>query len=130
MRPLRAGAIYFLIVFAAGWVMAPIRALLLIPRLGSTGGYAIEAVIMLIVMALAALWAIRRFAVPADSTSRIAMGLAGLVLLLIAELLGSWWIRGLHPVDYVGSFDPLTGLISLILYAVFAAMPALLRARR
>jgi len=129
MRPLKAGAVYFLIAFAAGWIMGPIRELLLIPNFGRSAGYLIEALLMLLVVVLAALWTTRRFDVPAAAAPRVAMGLTGLVLLLVAELLGSWWVRGLRPLDYVASFDLFSGLISLLLYAALAVMPVFLRPR-
>jgi hypothetical protein len=34
MHSLRAGVIYFLLVFAVGWILGPIREIWLIPRMG------------------------------------------------------------------------------------------------
>jgi hypothetical protein len=48
MRPLKAGLIYFLLVFAFGWVLGPIRELWAVPRFGRRAALLVEAVIMLI----------------------------------------------------------------------------------
>jgi hypothetical protein len=50
MRPLKAGLIYFMLVFALGWVLGPIRELWAVPRFGRTAALLVEAVIMLIAM--------------------------------------------------------------------------------
>ena len=46
MRTLKAGTIYFLLVFAVGWVLGPIRELWLVPHLGRTTGSLFEAPLM------------------------------------------------------------------------------------
>jgi hypothetical protein len=50
MGLVKAGALYFALAFAAGWVFGPIRALLVIPRFGRTAGSLFEAPLMLYVM--------------------------------------------------------------------------------
>ena len=64
MRALKAGVIYFLLVFAVGWILGPIRELWAVPHFGRVTAMLSEAVIMLIAMIVAARWVIRRFAVP------------------------------------------------------------------
>jgi hypothetical protein len=64
MRSLKAAVIYFLFVFAVGWVLGPIRELWVVPRFGRTTGVLLEAPIMLIAMIISARWVIRRFDVP------------------------------------------------------------------
>jgi hypothetical protein len=36
MQTLKAGAVYFLLIFAVGWVLGPMRELWLVPHLGRT----------------------------------------------------------------------------------------------
>ena len=50
MRILKAGATYFVLLFAAGWVLGPIRELWAVPRFGRVAALLVEAVIMLIAM--------------------------------------------------------------------------------
>jgi hypothetical protein len=53
------------------------------------------------------------------------MGLVAFGLLMIAEILGTRWVRGLSLDDYVASFTSVSGTISLLMFLVFAAMPIL-----
>lgn len=123
MPALKAGAIYFLILFALGWVLGPIRALWATPRFGPMIGMLLEAVIMLMAMIIAAKWAIRRFDVLGTLAGTISMGLIALGLLLPAELAGVLWIRRLSVRDYLGTF--LSPVVALLMFLLFAAMPTL-----
>lgn len=53
------------------------------------------------------------------------MGLAALRLLLPAEIAGVLWVRGLPLQEYLASFANGPGLISLVMFLLFAAMPTL-----
>ena len=88
MRVLKAGAVYFLIMFGVGWILGPIRELWVVPRFGRLTGVLLEAVIMLIAMAVSARWVIRRFQLKPKFGSTISMGLVALGILVPAELAG------------------------------------------
>lgn len=124
MTLLKAGALYFALAFAAGWVLGPIRELVVIPRFGRTVGHLVEAPLMLIVIVLAARWVVRRFAIGGRG-ARAAVGLVALALLLSAELLGTRWLRGLAWAEYLAGFHSPAGLIALALFGLFAVMPVL-----
>jgi hypothetical protein len=94
MRVVKAGAVYFLFMFGVGWILGPIRELWAVPRFGRLTGVLLEAVIMLIAMAVSARWVIRRFHVRPTFGSTISMGLVALGILLPAELAGVVWVRG------------------------------------
>jgi hypothetical protein len=53
MRALKAGLIYFLLVFVVGWILGPIRELWAVPHFGRVTAMLSEAVIMLIAMIVA-----------------------------------------------------------------------------
>ena len=55
MRALKAGLVYFLFVFAVGWILGPIRELWAVSHLGRMAAMLSEAVIMLIAMIVAAM---------------------------------------------------------------------------
>ena len=74
MRPLKAGLIYFLLVFALGWVLGPIRELWAVPSFGRIAALLIEAVIMLIAMFFSSRWVMRRFDVHQTLGSTILTG--------------------------------------------------------
>jgi hypothetical protein len=124
MRAAKAGALYFALAFAAGWVLGPIRELLLTPRFGPLAALLLEAPFMILAMALAAPWVVRRLAVPREG--RPAMGVAALVLLLAAEAILSAWLRGLPLRAYIARFATAPGALSLALFLLFAALPSLL----
>src|ERR1700730_5742217 len=94
MRALKAGVIYFLLVFAVGWVLGPIRELWAVPHFGRIVAMLSEAVIMLIAMIVAARWIIRRLDVPRMLPATVSMGLIAVGLLFPAEIagvvLGAW----------------------------------------
>jgi hypothetical protein len=129
MRTLRAGVLYFALAFAAGWVLGPVRELWVIPRLGRTAAFLLEATVMLGVIIAAARWTARRLAVPYALTTRFGMGLVALGLLLVAEVAGIRWVRRLSFSDYLASLDLVSGGAFFLLVLLFAAMPMLVERR-
>jgi|SRR5215472_9779546 len=120
MRVLNAGAVYFLLMFGVGWILGPIRELWAMPRFGRLTGVLLEAVIMLIAMAVSAQWVIRRFRVKPTFGSTISMGLVALGILVPVELAGVVWVRGLPLPEYLASFATAPGLVSLLMFLLFA----------
>jgi hypothetical protein len=125
MRALKAGIVYFLLVFAVGWILGPIRELWAVPRFGRMAAISVEAVIMLIAMTVAARWVIRRFSVCQRFGSTISVGLVALGILAPAEIAGVVWVRGLSLHEYLGSFATPPALVSLLMFVLFAATPTL-----
>jgi hypothetical protein len=125
MRALKAGLVYFVLVFAVGWVLGPIRELWALPHFGRVAAMLSEAVIMLIAMIVAARWVIQRFDVPRTLPATISMGLIAIGLLFPAEIAGVVWVRGLSLQEYLASFVTGPGVISLLMFLVFGAMPTL-----
>ena len=80
---------------------------------------------MLIAMIVAARWVIRRFDVPRTLPATISMGLIAIGLLFPAEIAGVVWVRGLSLQEYVASFVTAPGVISLVMFLLFAAMTTL-----
>jgi hypothetical protein len=125
MRALKAGVSYFVLVFAVGWVLGPIRELWALPHFGRVAAMLSEAVIMLIAMMVAAQWVIRRFEVPQTVSDTLSLGLTAIGLLFPAEIAGVVWVRGLSFQEYLASFVTGPGVISLLMFLVFGAMPTL-----
>lgn len=122
-----AGLAWFAVMFALGFLLGPIRILLLEPRLGMAGAVAVEAVPMLLAMSLLAPRVARLCAVPAGLSARLAMGGIGLALLVLAETLMGALLRNRGPEFWLERPQTLDGQIYLALLAVFALMPALRR---
>ena len=123
MRILKAGILYFAIVFGSGFVLGIIRTLWVVPWVGARMAELMETPIMLVVTIVAARWIVRRLSVP--PTSRLGMGLVGLGLMLVAEFGFVLWLRGLSIRDYLANRDPISGTVYYLMLGVFAIMPLL-----
>jgi hypothetical protein len=129
MQIMKAGMLYFALIFGAGFVLGPIRILWVVPRFGTRIAELMEAPIMLVVIIVAARWIVRRLAVPSALSVRLGMGCIALSLLLVAEFTLVLWLRGLSVSDYLASRDPVSGTVYYVMLGAFAIMP-LLVARR
>jgi hypothetical protein len=127
MRILKAGILYFAIVFGAGFVLGIIRTIWVVPWVGTRMAELIETPIMLVVTIMTARWIVRRLSVL--PTGRLGMGLVGLGFMLVAEFGFVLWLRGLSIRDYLATRDPVSGTAYYLMLGVFAIMP-LLAARR
>ncbi len=128
VSPLKPGALYFALVFGAGFALGVLRVLWLVPLVGERWAELMEMPVMLVVIALAARWIVRRF-VPASAAQRLAIGVFALALLLSAEFTLVLGLRGLTLGEYFATRDPVSGTVYYVMLGVFAVMP-LLVARR
>ena len=129
MSILKAGALYFALVFGAGFVLGTVRTLWVVPRFGMRIAELTETPIMLVVTIAAARWIVHRLAVPSVPSSRLGMGFVALGLMLVAEFGFVLWLRGLSIREYLATRDPVSGTVYYVMLGVFAIMP-LLVARR
>ena len=129
MQILKAGAVYFALVFGAGFALGTIRTLWVVPTVGIRTAELMETPIMLVVVVLAAGWIVRRLGVPPVASRRLSVGLVALGLLLVAELTFVLWLQRLRIDEYLASRDPVAGTVYIVMLGVFAIMP-LLVARR
>jgi len=130
MKILKAGMLYFALVFGAGFVLGPIRMLWVVPRVGTRIAELMESPIMLVVIIVAARWLIRRLAVPPEPSSRLGMGFLALALLMIAEISLVGPLQGYSVNEYFSSRDPISGTVYYVMLLVYALMPFLLAQRR
>jgi ABC-type uncharacterized transport system permease subunit len=129
MQILKAGVLYFAVVFGAGFILGPIRILWIAPRLGTRMAELLEMPIMLAITIVTARWIVRRLAVPATPSSRLGMGSIALSLLLIAEFALVLWLRGLSIKEYLAARDPVAETVYYVVLGVFAVMPLLVAKR-
>ena len=129
MQILKAGVLYFVLVFAVGFVLGTIRTLWLVPRFGARAAELMETPIMLIVTIITARWLVARLAVPSMPSARLGMGCIALILMLVAEFGFMHWIRGLSIRDYLATRDPVSGTVYYLILGVFAIMPFLVGRR-
>ncbi len=121
---LKAGTLYFALVFGAGFVLGTIRTLWIVPSFGTRRAELMEAPIMFAITVLASRWVVLRLAIRAPFVGRLAVGLVALALLLLAEFTVVLWIRGLTIAEYLASRDPVAGTAYVVLLAAFALMPS------
>ena len=126
---LKAGILYFGLVFGAGFVLGAIRTLWVIPRTGTRMAELMEMPIMLVVTIVVSRWVVLRLLVPFVPFARLGMGGIALGLLLVAEFGFVLWVRGLSIRRYFASRDRVSGAVYYVMLVLFAVMP-LLVARR
>ena len=129
MQILRAGLLYFALVFGAGFVLGTVRILWVVPRFDTRIAELMEAPIMFVVTIAAARWIVRRLSLPPTPAIRLGVGFVALGFLLVAEFTLVLWLRGLTIAEYFASRDSVSGTVYYVMLGVFAIMP-LLVARR
>ncbi len=124
MRILKAGLMYFLLVFGAGFALAFVRLPFLVPRFGVRAAELMETPVMLAVI----IWASRRLAhnhPPWERPGRLAAGLVALLFLVSAELAVAYLLGAQSPSQYIASRDPISGSVYLASLLFFVVAPAL-----
>jgi hypothetical protein len=125
MLILKAGVLYFAMVFGAGFVLGSIRVLWIVPHFGERTAELMETPIMFVVTIVASRWIVRRLAVPSAMLGRLGMGCIALVLMLVAEFTLVLRLRGLSIGEYFANRDPVAGVVYYAMLGVFAIMPVL-----
>jgi hypothetical protein len=123
---LKAGLLYFAIVFGMGFVFGAIRTVWIVPRVGTRLAELMETPIMLMVTIVAARWIVLHLAIPSTPSARLGMGGTALCLLLIAEFVFVLWLRGLSVREYLATRDPVSGTVYYVMLGAFTIMPLLL----
>lgn len=126
---LRLGLSYFAIVFAVGFALGPLREFVLMPRLGALGALLIEAPAMLFACWATARWLLRPADAALDRRGAAQVGAVALACLVVAELVGAFFLRRMTPAGYLAHLGTGPGLVSLVLFVAFAVMPWMIRRR-
>lgn len=129
MNVVRASLRYFLIVFAAGFVLGTARTLWLAPRVGERSAELLEMPVMLAISWFAARHVVRRVGGAFRPLDRVATGMLALIMLLATEFAVVVTMSGQDLVAYLRERDPVAGIAYAISLLVFAALPALVRVR-
>jgi type IV secretory pathway TrbD component len=123
VRILKAGLLYFSIVFGMGFVLGVIRTVWVVPRVGTRLAELMETPVMLVVMVVAVRWIVLHMAVPSASSALLGMGGFALCLLIVAEFGFLLWLRGLPIREYLATRDPVSGTVYYVALGLFAIMP-------
>jgi hypothetical protein len=125
MQILKAGVLYFALVFGVGFVLGSVRTLWVVPRFGARIAELMETPIMFVVTIVAARLVVRRLALPPKPSNRLGMGCIGLGLMLVVEFTLVLWLRGLSINEYLASRDSVSGTVYYVMLGVFCIMPLL-----
>jgi hypothetical protein len=123
MQILKAGTLYFGLVFGAGFVLGTVRTLWVVPSVGMRKAELMEAPIMFVITIVAARWVVGQFSLPPRSVTRLGVGFVALGFLLVAELGFVLWLRGTTIREYIASRDPVAGTVYIVMLGIFAVMP-------
>lgn len=130
MTLIRTATLYFLSVFAAGFILGVFRVLILVPHLGERHAELLELPLMVVISFLSATWLTPRLSPPHNDAASLAMGFLALSLLLVAELAMVWLVRGQSLPQYLHSRDLVSGTAYALSLGCFALFPFLTRKLR
>jgi len=119
----KAGAAYFLLVFAAGFLLGTVRVMLLAPALGETIAVLMELPVMLAISWFTCRLLVQRFSVPATASARLAMGVGAFIYLMLAEAILAITLFGESLAQFIADFSDLPAQLGLAGQIAFALMP-------
>ncbi len=122
-----AGALYFVMVFAVGFALGPVRVLWLEPVLGKTIAVLIESPALVLAMVFAARLAPRWTRMRGNWAAYLTVGVLALVFQQIADLAVGFGLRGMTLRDQIAYFATPPGYIYVVTLIIFAIMPLAVR---
>ena len=128
MRILHTAALYFFLVFGAGFVLGIVRVLAVVPLLGERAAELLEMLLMLAVIVAAARWVVRH-KLDGRQSSALSVGCIAMGFVLLADLAVGMLLRGLSAAEVFLDRDPVSGTAYYAALLLFAVMPAVLARR-
>jgi hypothetical protein len=122
---LKAGSVYFALVFLAGFALGTIRVMFLAPRFGELPAVLLELPVMLWVAWFSCGWLIGRFDVSNSLCLRAVMGGVAFALLMLSEYLLATMLFGASSQEYFLGLVSLAGGLGLLGQILFASLPLL-----
>lgn len=116
-------AIYFALVFGAGFALGPIRVLWLEPRIGARAAELVEAPFMLLAIVLAGRWVGRRVRSGGSTMRSLGVGVTAAGVVLAADLAVGVGLRGMTVAQVFTGRDPVSGAVYYGLVALTAVAP-------
>jgi hypothetical protein len=123
MNSVKAGVAYFVVVFAAGFVLGTLRVLAIAPRIGETAAVLVELPVILTVSWFACGWIVSGFLKGSGAGSLLAMGAVAFVLLMAAEAGLSVSAFGRTVGEHLDTYRTAGGAVGLAGQVVFALLP-------
>jgi hypothetical protein len=122
--------LYFALVFGAGFLLGPIRILLIEPYLGPVAATLCEAPIMIAVTIFAAWWTPQTTGLNRRPRALVLVGLIALIFQQVSDLAVGVLLRGMSATGMLSHFATPEGAIYAALVVLFAAMPWLVHGLR
>jgi hypothetical protein len=122
MRVAMAGAAYWAIVFALGFVLGTLRVLWVAPAIGLLPATMLELPVTLTASWFAAGWLVHRFAI-ASSGEALAIGALAFAILMAAECALASVLTGQSPAQWLAGLRQPHALLGLAGQVMFALMP-------
>lgn len=122
---MKAGAIYFAVVFAAAFAIGVVRTLWVTPLIGAAGAVMLELPLVLAISWIVSLYVTKKFSVSPEPLPRVVMGCVAFMLLMVAEMALSVLLFGRSIGDYMSSFAAASVQIGLAGQIGFALIPLL-----
>ena len=123
---LKAGVIYFTLVFGLGFLLGSIRVPFIVPRLGARKAELLEAPFMLVGIIFSAQFVVNHYVLPNTILAPIIIGVIALSLLILSEILLIIVLQKVTIRQYVKSLDKVSGSAYVFLLILFALMPLLI----
>ena len=121
-----AALLYFIIIFACGFALGAIRALLLAPAVGDVAATLLELPVILVAAWLVSGWLMKRLQLRTLGQAAI-MGAAAFVLLMAAEAAGAVLLFGQTLADHFAAYERPANAIGLAGQALFGLIPIIRR---
>lgn len=125
IRSVKAAIVYFVLVFAVGFVLGTLRVLALEPMIGEVGAVIAETPIMLVISWLVCAGLIRRYKLPRGLATRLTMGGSAFVFLMSSEFGLSVLLLGRTLSEYFAHYETTAGMIGLFAQLAFALFPTI-----
>ena len=122
---LRAALTYFVLVFAAGCVLGPVRVLLLEPIFGRLIATLFEGPVLIVAMIVAARFVIRWFLHSGHAVELTLVGTTAFAAVMLPDLLIGLFAFETSIGDQLLELLAPAGLVYIVLLAIFAVMPVL-----
>jgi hypothetical protein len=120
---IKAGFLYWFLVFAAGFALGTLRVLVLMPAFGEVPATLLELPLMLLASWLACDFVLRMIRLGHDRHPRLIMGAVAFALLMLAEALLSNLIFGRSLAGHITLYREPIKALGLMAQILFGLMP-------
>lgn len=131
-RVLQAAVLYFLIVFAVGFVLGVLRVLIIVPAWGERNAELAELPVMLVVIVITAYGISCRWFRGLSRNQLLLSGMIALLFMLVPEFGLVLPLQGISLAEYFQNRDPIafSGYVfSLMLFSIMPSMIRVLKTR-